>query len=86
MIDLDLIKRAIAEDLDGGVDVTSVATLPVDATVSAQFVSRKDGVVAGIDMAIATLAEVGVTDATALVKDGDQVKAGTVLILSLIHI
>ena len=80
MIDLDLIKRAIAEDLDGGVDVTSVATLPVDATVSAQFVSRKDGVVAGIDMAIATLAEVGVTDATALVKDGDQVKAGTVLI------
>jgi len=80
MIDLDLIKRAIAEDLDDGVDVTSVATLPVDATVSAQFVSRKDGVVAGIDMAIATLAEVGVTDATALVKDGDQVKAGTVLI------
>lgn len=80
MIDLDLIKRAIAEDLDGGVDVTSVATLPVDATVSAHFVSRKDGVVAGIDMAIATLAEVGVTDSTALVKDGDQVKAGTVLI------
>ena len=80
MIDLDLIKRAIAEDLDGGVDITSVATLPVDATVSAQFVSRKDGVVAGIDMAIATLAEVGVTDASALVKDGDKVKAGTVLI------
>jgi nicotinate-nucleotide pyrophosphorylase (carboxylating) len=31
-------------------------------------------------MAIATLAEVGVTDATALVKDGDHVKGGTVLI------
>ena len=80
MIDRELIKRAIAEDLDGGVDITSVSTLPEDATVSAQFVSRKDGVVAGIDMAIATLAEVGVSDATALVKDGDQVKAGTVLI------
>jgi nicotinate-nucleotide pyrophosphorylase (carboxylating) len=80
MIDRELIKRAIAEDLDGGVDVTSVATLPADATVSAQFVARKDGVIAGIDMAIATLAEVGVTGATALVKDGDQVKAGTVLI------
>ena len=80
MIDRELIKRAIAEDLDGGVDITSMATLPADATVNAQFVSRKDGVVAGIDMAIATLSEVGVTDATALVKDGDHIKAGTVLI------
>ncbi len=80
MIDRELIKRAISEDLDGGVDITSMATLAADAKVSAQFVSRKDGVVAGIDMAIATLSEVGVTDATALVKDGDHVKAGTVLI------
>jgi nicotinate-nucleotide pyrophosphorylase (carboxylating) len=80
MIDRDLIKRAIAEDLNGGVDITSMATLPVDATVSAQFVSRRVGVIAGIDMAVATLAEVGVTDATVLVKDGDNVKAGTVLI------
>ena len=80
MIDRELIKHAISEDLDGGVDITSMATLPADTNVSAQFVSRKDGVVAGIDMAIATLAEVGVTDASALVKDGDHVKAGTVLI------
>ena len=80
MIDRDLIKRAISEDLDGGVDITSMATLAADAKVNAQFVSRKDGVVAGIDMAIATLAEVGVTDATALVKDGNHIKSGTVLI------
>ena len=80
MIDRELIKRAISEDLDGGVDITSMATLSADAKVSAQFVSRKDGVVAGIDMAIATLSEVGVTDATALVKDGDHIKSGTVLI------
>jgi len=80
MIDRELIKRAIAEDLAGGVDITSMATLSADAKVSAQFVARKDGVIAGLDMAIATLAEVGVTDATALVKDGDHVKAGAVLI------
>ena len=80
MIDRDLIKRAISEDLAGGVDITSMATLSADAKVSAQFVARKDGVIAGLDMAIATLAEVGVTDATTLVKDGDHVKAGTVLI------
>ena len=27
MIDRDLIKRALAEDLDGGDDITSVATV-----------------------------------------------------------
>ena len=80
MIDRDLVKRAIAEDLAGGVDITSMATLTADAKVSADFVARKDGVIAGLDMAIATLAEVGVADAHALVKDGDHVKAGTVLI------
>ena len=80
MIDRDLIKRAIAEDLAGGVDITSTATLSADAKVHAEFVARKDGVIAGVDMAIATLAEVGVTDATALVKDGDHVKGGTVLV------
>ncbi|MFM2180166.1 MAG: hypothetical protein RL192_328 [Actinomycetota bacterium] len=80
MIDRELIRRAIAEDLAGGVDITSTATLAADAKLNAQFIARKDGVIAGIDMAIATLAEVGVTDATALVKDGDHVKGGTVLI------
>jgi len=80
MIDRELIKRAIAEDLNGGVDITSMATLSPDAKVSAQFVARSAGVITGINMAIATLAEVGVTDATALVKDGDHVKGGTVLI------
>jgi nicotinate-nucleotide pyrophosphorylase (carboxylating) len=80
MIDRELIRRAIAEDLAGGVDITSTATLAADAKLNAQFIARKDGVIAGIDMAIATLAEVGVTDATALVKDGDHVKGGTALI------
>jgi nicotinate-nucleotide pyrophosphorylase (carboxylating) len=80
MIDRELIKRAISEDLAGGVDITSMATLSADLKVSAQFVARKDGVIAGLEMAIATLAEVGVTGANVLVKDGDHVKAGAVLI------
>jgi len=80
MIDRELIKRAITEDLAGGVDITSMATLSAEAKISAQFVARKNGVIAGIEMAIATLAEVGVTDSTAVVKDGDHVKSGTVLI------
>ena len=62
MIDRDLIKRALAEDLQGGQDITSVATVSGSEEVVADFVSRKAGVVAGIDMARAVLEEVGLTD------------------------
>ena len=79
MIDRDLIKRALAEDLQGGEDITSVATVSGSEKVVADFVSRKNGVVAGIDMAHAVLEEVGLTDIAVLVKDGTAVKAGEVL-------
>ena len=62
MIDRDLIKRALAEDLQGGQDITSVATVSGSEKVVADFVSRKAGIVAGIDMARAVLEEVGLTD------------------------
>jgi len=78
MIDRDLIKRAIAEDLQGGEDITSVATVSGDEKVVADFVSRKSGVVAGIDMARAVLEEVGLTDILVHVQDGASVKAGEV--------
>jgi nicotinate-nucleotide pyrophosphorylase (carboxylating) len=79
MIDRDLIKRALAEDLQGGQDITSVATVSGSEKVVADFVSRKAGVVAGIDMARAVLEEVGLTDIAVLVKDGASVKQGEVL-------
>ena len=79
MIDRDLIKRALAEDLQGGEDITSVATVSGSEKVVADFVSRKSGVVAGIDMARAVLEEVGLTDIAVLVRDGASVKAGEVL-------
>lgn len=80
MVDLDLIRKALAEDLAGGQDITSVATVSGTERVVADFVSRKTGVVAGIEMAIATLHEVGVTNINALVKDGDAVNPGSVLL------
>lgn len=80
MIDRDLIKRALAEDLQGGEDITSVATVSGSEKVVADFVSRRDGVVAGIDMARAVLEEVGLTDIAVLVGDGASIKAGEVLI------
>jgi len=77
--DQDLIKAALAEDLAGGVDITSQATIAVDATAVADFVARMDGVIAGINIAHAVLAEVGLSNVTFFKKDGDQVKAGDVL-------
>ena len=79
MIDRDLIKRALAEDLQGGQDITSVATVSGDEKIVADFTARNSGVVAGIDMARAVLEEVGLTDIAVLVKDGASVKSGEVL-------
>ena len=79
MIDRDLIKRALVEDLQGGEDITSIATVSGTEKVAADFVARKSGVLAGIDMARAVLEEVGLTDIAVLVQDGTLVHAGTVL-------
>lgn len=80
MIDQDLIKRALAEDLQGGQDITSVATVSGAEKVVADFVVRKAGVIAGIEMAKAVLVEVGLTDISVLVQDGARVEAGAVLL------
>lgn len=51
----DLARRAVAEDLAGGVDVTSTATVPADLRGIAAFVPRRAGVVAGLGAALAVL-------------------------------
>jgi len=80
MVDIDLIRKALAEDLAGGQDITSVATVSGTERVVADFVARKSGVIAGIDMAVATLREVGVTDIEIKLNDGDRVEPGSVLL------
>lgn len=77
MVDLDLIRKALAEDLAGGQDITSVATVSGDEQVVADFVARKPGVLAGIEMAVATLREVGITDIQLHLNDGDAVAPGS---------
>jgi len=78
--DLDLIKAALAEDLAGGEDITSVATIGATATAKADFTARKSGVIAGIEIAEAVLREVGLTEITRVKNDGDQVQAGDILL------
>jgi len=80
MIDRELIKRAIAEDLAGGEDVTSVATVASSSQIVADFVARKSGVIAGIEMAQGVLEEVGLNDIALFVRDGESVNAGKVLL------
>ena len=79
MVDLDLIRRALAEDLAGGQDITSVATVSGSERVVADFVARKAGVIAGVEMAVATLREVGITDIQVHLNDGDAVAPGSVV-------
>lgn len=79
MIDHELIKRALAEDLGDGDDITSIATLSGTERVVADFVARNSGVIAGSDMAKATLEAVGLSDIALLVQDGAHVEAGQVL-------
>ena len=80
VIDKNLIKAAIAEDLQGGEDVTSVSTIAQDSLSTADFVSRKAGVLAGIEMVKATLNEVGLTDIEVKKVDGTRIAPGEVLL------
>ncbi|MEU3691194.1 carboxylating nicotinate-nucleotide diphosphorylase [Streptomyces narbonensis] len=78
----DIAHLAIAEDLDGGVDVTTVATVPEDAVATADFTAREAGVVAGLRVAEAVLSIV-CTDEFEVerhVEDGERVEAGQTLL------
>jgi nicotinate-nucleotide pyrophosphorylase (carboxylating) len=77
-----LVRLALAEDLDDGVDVTSVATVAFDAEGVADFVARAPGVVAGLPVVRAVL-EIVTDDSVVLtehVTDGTTVAAGDVLL------
>jgi nicotinate-nucleotide pyrophosphorylase (carboxylating) len=71
-----LAQAAIAEDLAGGVDVTSVATVPADLVGTAAFAARGSGVVAGIPVAMAVLDVVGTVEHLFRTTDGSPVAAG----------
>ena len=74
------VKDAIAEDLAGGEDITSVATISESAVVNAEFISRSAGVVSGLHVAAAVLEYCGINHYEVLVDEGAKVSAGKVLI------
>jgi nicotinate-nucleotide pyrophosphorylase (carboxylating) len=96
-LDLDAVRLIVAEALDEdlggrgvlpagsgtGVDVTSVATIPADATAAALFVARAPGTLAGLPVAAYVMATVcaGTADFEVDLRcaDGDRVTRGDVL-------
>lgn len=75
---------SLVEDLAGGVDVTTDATIAADAVATGQIVARADGVLAGMPVARAVFAAVtamglGAVTLTEHRKDGDRVRRGDVI-------
>jgi nicotinate-nucleotide pyrophosphorylase (carboxylating) len=75
----NVVRMALAEDLMGGRDVTSTATIPATQRSTAVFATRADGVVAGLAVVAAVVDTVCGQTASHfeyLVTDGARVSAG----------
>lgn len=81
----ELIEMALVEDLAGGVDVTTVATVPGDQRSKLDLVARAAGIAAGIPVAALVFEVVAamndnVIEVVARANDGDNLAPGTVLL------
>ncbi|MEI6648634.1 MAG: carboxylating nicotinate-nucleotide diphosphorylase [Actinomycetes bacterium] len=77
----DLVVRTIAEDLAGGIDVTSVATIPDDQKSIGEFRVRRAGTVSGLNIAAAVLESQGITEYSLHAAEGDRVIAGQIILV-----
>jgi nicotinate-nucleotide pyrophosphorylase (carboxylating) len=76
----DAVRRALDEDLGRAGDITTLATIPADATAEAVIATRKPGVVAGLPVAATSFR---ILDAAvrfeAAVRDGAALAPGDVV-------
>ncbi len=76
---IDSIRQALAED-GAEFDITTLSTVPEGRQAQAHILARQDGVIAGLEVAIATFQELDARIAVEqMVKDGAPVHAGQVL-------
>ena len=77
-----LVDLAISEDLMGGTDVTSLATIPEIQISELDLVTRSSGVIAGINIAALVFLSVASKkiDIEFCVEDGKKVEANTCLL------
>jgi nicotinate-nucleotide pyrophosphorylase (carboxylating) len=77
------IRRGLDEDLRYGSDVTTLATVPAGAVVTASIMTREPGVIAGVDVALLVLDEVlgaGKFQVLDRVADGARLPAGAAVL------
>lgn len=75
----DFIENALSEDIGQG-DVTTEATIPVDSTSTAEMLAKQEMVLAGLDVSREVFHYLDpATKFEPRAKDGDKIKAGTVL-------
>ena len=75
-----LVRLALEEDLAGGRDITTEATVPAGAAGAAQIVARTAGVVAGVPALLAAVEEFGHgLRCTAEAEDGQTCAVGRVV-------
>ena len=76
-----IVLAALAEDLAGGIDITTAATVPLGEHGRADLVARAPGVVAGLPIAAtAFLLTSPEVELTPIAADGDQVGPGQPLL------
>jgi len=74
------VDRALAEDLGRAGDITTIATVPEEATARAVLMARKGGTIAGLPLVAATFRRLAPEiEITALARDGNAVAAKTEL-------
>jgi nicotinate-nucleotide pyrophosphorylase (carboxylating) len=78
---IQVIRRALDEDLGTAGDITTAATVPIEATIDASYVARAAGVAAGLPVLAAVVEAYLGRDAALRVEclDGDRLSPGTVL-------
>ena len=74
-----LLLQALTEDIGTG-DVTSLFTVPAEATATARMLVKADGVLAGLPVSLRTFTLVDAAVQTeAQASDGDRIASGTVI-------
>jgi len=74
-----IIEKALSEDIGPG-DVTSVATIPVGSTSTAEMLAKQDFVLAGLDVSLEVFHTLdAAVQFTRFAQDGDRIKSGKVI-------
>lgn len=78
-----LADATLIEDLGGGIDVTSAATIAPDHRSALDLVARAPGVVAGLAVAATVFERSGEVEVQLQARDGDRVARGDVLLTAV---